>query len=94
MDKQLFDDIVASMNEVIAITKGETAPGRVFTHERPDVKAIRAKTGLSQIQFANKLNISPKTLQNWEQGTRNPTGAAITLIRLIEQNPNLLATIH
>lgn len=91
MDKQLFDDIVASLNEAIAITKGEVAPSRVFSHERPDVKAIRNKTGLSQVQFAQKLNISPKTVQNWEQGTRRPTGPAITLMQLIDKNPNLLS---
>ena len=66
MDKQLFDDIVASLNEAVAITKGETAPSRVFTYEMPNVKEIRAKTGLSQTEFAKKLHISFKTLQNWE----------------------------
>ena len=87
MDKQLFDDIVASLNEAVAITKGETAPSRVFTY----VKEIRAKTGLSQTEFAKKLHISFKTLQNWEQGRRKPTGPAITLMRLLDKDPNLLA---
>lgn len=90
MDKQLFDDIVASMNEAIAITKGEIAPSRTFTYERPNIKDIRAKTGLSQTQFAQKLHISPKTLRNWEQGIRTPTGPAITLIRLLDKNPDLI----
>ncbi|MGP1606488.1 MAG: helix-turn-helix domain-containing protein [Moraxella sp.] len=91
MDKQLFDDIVASLNEAVAITKGETAPSRVFTYEMPNVKEIRAKTGLSQTEFAKKLHISFKTLQNWEQGRRKPTGPAITLMRLLDKDPNLLA---
>lgn len=91
MDKQLFNDIVASMNEAIAITKGEQAPSRVFTYERPNIKEIRAKTGLSQIQFAKKLNISPKTLRNWEQGTRTPTGPTITLMRILDKNPDLIS---
>ena len=91
MDKQLFDDIVASLNEAVAITKGETAPSRVFTYEMPNVKEIRAKTGLSQSEFAKKLHISFKTLQNWEQGRRKPTGPAITLMRLLDKDPNLLA---
>ena len=90
MDKQLFDDISLSLQQALAITKGEMQPSRTFTYERPDVKAIRAKTGLSQTQFASKLNISPRTLQNWEQGTRNPTGPAITLMRILEKNPSLL----
>lgn len=91
MDKQLFDDIVASLNEAVAITKGETAPSRVFTYEMPNVKEIRAKTGLSQTEFAKKLHISFKTLQNWEQGRRKPTGPVITLMRLLDKDPNLLA---
>lgn len=91
MDKQLFDDIVASLNEAVAIAKGETAPSRVFTYEMPNVKEIRAKTGLSQTEFAKKLHISFKTLQNWEQGRRKPTGPAITLMRLLDKDPNLLA---
>lgn len=91
MDKQLFDDIVASLNEAVAITKGETDPSRVFTYEMPNVKEIRAKTGLSQTEFAKKLHISFKTLQNWEQGRRKPTGPAITLMRLLDKDPNLLA---
>lgn len=90
MDKQLFNDIVASMNEAIAITKGEQAPSRIFTYEHPNIKEIRAKTGLSQSQFAKKLNISPKTLQNWEQGIRTPTGPAMTLMRILDKNPDLI----
>lgn len=90
MDKQLFNDIVASMNEAIAITKGEIAPSRIYTYERPDIKEVRTKTGLSQTQFAQKLNISPKTLRNWEQGIRTPTGPAMTLIKLLDKNPNLI----
>lgn len=90
MDKQLFNDIVASMNEAIAITKGEIAPSRIYTYELPDIKEVRTKTGLSQTQFAQKLNISPKTLRNWEQGIRTPTGPAMTLIKLLDKNPNLI----
>lgn len=56
-----------------------------------NIKSIRAKTGLSQQQFADKLNISPRTLQIWKQGTRNPTGAAITLMRLLGKQPDLIA---
>lgn len=91
MTNEFYDDLKASLLEAVAIAKGETTPSRVFSYERPDVKAIRSKTGLSQVQFAQKLNISPKTVQNWEQGTRRPTGPAITLMQLIDKNPNLLS---
>ncbi len=90
MDNEFYNDLETSLNQALAIAKGELEPGRQFSYEVPNVKAIRTKTGLSQVQFANKLNISPRTLQNWEQGTRNPTGASVTLMRLLDNNPNLL----
>lgn len=92
MDKNDFELLLASAQEALAIAKGEMSPARVFTHEVeiPDVQAIRKKTGLSQVEFANKLKISFKTLQNWEQGRRKPTGTAIVLMNLIDKDPNIL----
>ena len=87
---EFFDELMESVNQAIAIHKGEIPPSRVFHIERPDVKIIREKTGLSQIQFANKLHISPRTLQNWEQGRRYPTGPAATLIRILDAHPSLI----
>lgn len=91
MPNEFYNDLKASLTEAVAIAKGEIAPSRSFTYERPDIKEIRVKTGLSQTQFAQKLNISPKTLRNWEQGIRTPTGPAITLIRLLDKNPQLIS---
>jgi putative transcriptional regulator len=50
----------------------------------------RAKTGLSQEEFARLLGVSARTLQDWEQGRRQPTGAAKTLLRLATQRPEVL----
>jgi putative transcriptional regulator len=52
-----------------------------------DVRAIRAVTGLSQAKFAELLAIEVATLRNWEQGRREPTGAARALLRAIRNNP-------
>ena len=90
---EFFDELMESVNQAIAIHKGEIPPSRVFHIERPHVKINREKTGLSQIQFANKLHISPRTLQNWEQGRRYPTGAAMALINIIDKYPDILATL-
>ena len=82
-----------SIKEAEAIARGELEPSRTFTYEIPTpegIKAIREKTGLTQEAFAEKLQISPCTLQNWEQGHRNPTGPAITLIKLLDKQPDLL----
>ena len=90
MDNQLFDELLASIKEAGAISRGELKPSRTFTYEIPDIKAIRKKTGLTQAEFAQKLQISPRTLQNWEQGHRNPTGPAITLMKLLDKQPDLI----
>jgi hypothetical protein len=52
------------MKEAVAIAKGEMLPSRVFL-EVPDVKAVRAKTGLSQAMFATMIGVKVETLQNW-----------------------------
>ena len=52
-----------------------------------DVRAIRALTGLSQAKFAELLSIEVATLRNWEQGRREPTGAARALLRAIRNDP-------
>jgi len=52
-----------------------------------DVRSIRAATGLSQAKFAELLSIEVSTLRNWEQGRREPTGAARALLRAIRNNP-------
>ena len=52
-----------------------------------DVRAIRAVTGLSQAKFAELLSIEVATLRNWEQGRRDPTGAARALLRAIRNDP-------
>lgn len=54
------------------------------------VAEARAKTGLSAGQFAELLGISVETLQQWEQGTQAPVGAAKTLLRIAEQHPEVL----
>jgi putative transcriptional regulator len=54
------------------------------------LKKYVKKTGLSQNEFAARLHISPRTLQNWEQGRRYPTGPAATLIRILDAHPSLI----
>jgi putative transcriptional regulator len=58
-----------------------------------DVIAARLGTGLSQHAFARALRISPRTLQHWEQGRRQPSGAAATLIRIVARHPRVLGEV-
>jgi putative transcriptional regulator len=55
-----------------------------------DVRLVRESLGMSQAQFADFLDISKRTLEKWEQGTRNPAGAARTLLRVIQHDPKLV----
>jgi putative transcriptional regulator len=65
--------------------------GRVTTV--PSVTTIREKTGLSQARFAQLLGVSVRTLQDWEQGRRAPSGAAKTLLMIAEKNPRALLEV-
>lgn len=55
-----------------------------------EVSAARLKTGLTQKQFAQALQISPRTLQEWEQGRRDPSGAAKALIQIVFRHPEVI----
>ncbi len=59
----------------------------------PDVATTREKTGLSQARFAELLGVSVRTLQDWEQGRRAPSGAARTLLRIAARNPQALLDV-
>jgi putative transcriptional regulator len=65
--------------------------GRVVT--MPSVASIRQKTGLSQSRFAALLGVSVRTLQDWEQGRRAPSGAARTLLMVADRNPRALLDV-
>jgi putative transcriptional regulator len=63
---------------------------RVTQLEPNEVVQARQNTGLSQAQFAEALSISKRTLQEWEQGRRSPSGAAQTLIRIAKNHPEVV----
>ena len=55
-----------------------------------EVVQARQTTGMSQAEFASALHISKRTLQEWEQGRRSPSGAAQTLVRIARRHPDIL----
>ncbi|WP_020560499.1 helix-turn-helix domain-containing protein [Thiofilum flexile] len=89
MDTELFNDLVQSLKEAKAIAKNEMPASRRFTIEAIDVKGIREKTGLSQQEFAKLIRISARTLQNWEQHRRYPTGPAVALLKIVSVAPEV-----
>lgn len=95
MEEALFADLVQSLKEANAIARGEAEASRRITVVPPDVKAIREKIGLSQNDFARLMQVSVKTLQNWEQHRRTPTGPAAALLKIVVTAPDVaLKTLH
>ncbi|MGC1182722.1 NadS family protein [Legionella sp.] len=87
MNKQSFDELIESVREAGKIHRCEKKAARVFSFNPLDVKKIREKTGLSQSEFSTLVHVSLRTLQNWEQGRRTPTGPALALLTIIKNDP-------
>ncbi len=95
MKNELFNELLASVREMDDIIQGKKTAARVTTFPEPKAKAIREKTGLSQNQFALLVGVSKRTLENWEQGRRNPTGPAKALLRILDADPeHAVRTLH
>jgi putative transcriptional regulator len=86
---KLGDELVQSMAQALAHARGKR--GGVRRHKvdvsPDDIQKARKRLGLSQDQFADALGVSASTLRKWEQGQRSPTGAAKTLLKVIEREP-------
>ena len=87
MDPASFDKLMSSVQEMDSIAKDKKKVLRKFDFPDPEVKAIRARMGISQQKFAIILGVSKRTVENWEQGRRHPTGAARSLLRIVEADP-------
>ncbi len=83
-----FTEIAAGLEDAISHAKGLNSEVVEYSPENLNVKAIRAKTGMSQQSFCATFGISLGTLRHWEQGLRSPRGAARVLLKVVEQNPN------
>ena len=95
MEKALFADLVTSLKEVAAISKGKARPSRQFKVATTNVKGLRERIGLSQSEFASLMHVSIKTLQNWEQRRCTPTGPAAALLKIVATAPEVaLKSLH
>ncbi|HYD89090.1 MAG TPA: helix-turn-helix domain-containing protein [Vitreimonas sp.] len=79
--------VLRGLREAAAHARGE--PSKVIVHApaKVNVKAIRARTGLSQDAFAKRYGFTLDSIQNWESNRREPTGAARLLLTVIDREP-------
>ncbi len=91
----MFEELLGSVREGGAILRGRKKAARRVVIGAAGVRSIRERTRLSQSEFATLIGVSVKTLQNWEQDRRHPTGPAAALLRIISQEPQLaVRAIH
>jgi putative transcriptional regulator len=91
MKKAVFDDLTASIKEAGRIHRGEAKTSRAFVFQPDDVREIREKLQKSQSEFARMIGVSVATLQNWEQGRRQPEGPARALLVVASKAPKVVA---
>lgn len=87
-----FESIKQGLEEAKAFSKGRGADARVHEIAVPEINVaeVRAKTGLSQAEFARSIGVAKGTLLNWEQGRRQPNGPAQVLLALISRKPSVV----
>src|SRR5262249_55034231 len=94
-----FDSLRESAKEALEHARGERADLRVTRVALPGppkpisparVVRIRQRLNFSQAMFARLLNVSPRTIQDWEQGRRTPSDAALKLLTVAERHPEIL----
>lgn len=80
--------IISSARQALAFVRGEAGKGfRVHIPEDIDVRAIRARANMSQAEFARCFGVSVRTVQDWEQGRRVPSGPARAFLAVIAREP-------
>jgi len=87
-------EILDGINEVRSFKQGKVSLKTTELSEPSEPQIIRSKLHMSQSAFAGLLGVSVRTLQDWEQGRRNPQGPAIALLRIAEQHPEVFADLH
>jgi putative transcriptional regulator len=100
MKPELFAELLTAANQALEHARGKRSL-RSTTLPRPptpmtakDVRAVRDRLQASQGVLARCLNVSTKLVQAWEAGERTPSGPALVLLRMVEQQPGLVEMLY
>jgi putative transcriptional regulator len=97
--KPLFERLSTSLNEGIRFARGDLKLRTTTLPELPpaltpgEVVRLRQRLGMSQSVFARTLNVSSKTLQSWEHGTRRPSQAALRLLQVLNSRTDAVLSV-
>lgn len=84
---EAFKSIKQGLTEAIEFAQGQPGEAVVHEFEPLDIKAVRAKIGMTQAEFASTFGISLGTLRHWERGDRKPQGPALVLLNVVAKEP-------
>ena len=82
-----------SVRRTVTGSNGELERQEILTGPQWQLLAARSQSGMSQSEFARATGVSVRTLQEWEQGRKVPSGAAQSLLKLVSRHPELLAEL-
>jgi putative transcriptional regulator len=82
-----------SVRRTVTLADGSIQKDEVLQGPQWQLLAARTQAGLSQSEFARATGVSVRTLQEWEQGRKTPSGAARSLLKLVSRHPELLAEL-
>jgi putative transcriptional regulator len=94
---RVYDDLRASLSDALAFERGQVIDLRTTELPPPpesmtpeEIRRIRMRMHASQVVFARYLCVSPKAVQSWEQGVRQPQGTALRLLAIAKRRPKVL----
>jgi putative transcriptional regulator len=87
--RDIGQEVLEGIREIKAYKAGEKKLRTHALKEPAPPQVIRAKLKLSQSAFAGLMGVSLRTVQDWEQGRRKPSGPAVALLRIAEQKPEI-----
>ena len=90
---EAFESIKQGLSEAIEFAEGKDIEARVFKPIEIDIKSLRKRVKMTQIEFASAFGISVATLRHWERGDRTPRGPALVLLNLVDKAPQTILNV-